>query len=175
MSPISDEVIAQTIEILGTTGIEDESIEQRVRELVTDDMSARRLIDWIPEAFGLVLASHLPDKLVLPATFSVKDIKGNWVELRFQVEPIFTAALKMATRLFHEGPVETFENVAARGSLTNAICRAKEKGRSMDGAVMGGPAFLGISAEVYDSTPAPATSGRSQSRKSFWQRLVSRL
>lgn len=160
MTPIPEETVQAAIAIIGTSGIEDEQIERDVRALVSDDMTARRLIDWIPEAFGIVLVSHISNKIILPKTFSAKSTAGKWVQLPFQTEPIFVTALQIAQVIFHEGPKETFQNVSLRSSMTNTVNNALNSGVSLDGACMSGPALIGIPADVYPSPPKP-----------FWRRL----
>lgn len=160
MTPISEDTIRSAISIIGTQGIEDDQIERDVRALVDDDMSARRLIDWIPEAFGIVLVSYISNKIVLPKTFSAKSAAGKWVEIPFEKEPIFAEALKMAQTIYHEGPKDIFQNVSFRSSMTNTVDNALNSGASLDGAYLSGPALIGIPAEVY-----PIVT------KSFWRRL----
>lgn len=160
MTPIPEETVQAAIAIIGSSGIEDEQIERDVRALVTDDMTARRLIDWIPEAFGIVLVSHISNKIILPKTFSAKSTAGKWVELPFETEPIFVTALQIAQTMIHDGPKEVFQNVSLRSSMTNTVNNALNSGVSLDGACMSGPALIGIPAEVYPSPPKP-----------FWRRL----
>jgi hypothetical protein len=163
MTPIPNNIVEAAIQIIGTSGIEDEAIESRVRELVSDEMTARRLIDWIPEAFGLVLISHISSKIILPTTFSAKASDGHWVTLKFEAEPIFTVALQMAQSIYQNGPGEVFKNISLRSAMTDSVNRALNSGRSLDGASLSGPALIGIPAEVYSDTP-----------KSFWQKIFSR-
>ena len=159
MDPVSEQRIRAVVEILGTPNIEDVDIETEVRKLVDDEMTSRRLIDWIPEVFGYVLISHISDKLILPKTFSAQSGKGQWVEFPFELEPIFAAALKIAQFHFHEGPKDLFQNIASRSSMANTVNRALETNRSLDGAVLSGPALIGIPANIY-----------SRSRKPFWRK-----
>lgn len=163
MNSVSDEIIALAAEVIGTAGLEEEEIERRVRGLVDDDMTARRLIDWIPEAFGMVMALHISLKITLPTKFSAKSRNGKWLRFALTDEPIFNSALRLAEKMHHEGPRETFLNISGRSSLILTIDKALNEGVSVEGARFSGPALIGIPAEIY---PAPP--------KSFWQRLFSR-
>jgi hypothetical protein len=162
MTPIPEETVRAAIFIIGTPEIEDEQIEKDVHALVDDDMAARRLIDWIPEAFGMVLVSHLSNKIVLPKTFSARSTNGKWFEMPFEVEPIFVVTLKMAQTIYHEGPRDVFRNVSRRSSMTNTVNNALNSGASLDGGCLSGPALIGIPADVYPLPPI-----------SFWRRLFS--
>lgn len=160
MTPIPDETVRAAISIIGTSDIDDKQIERDVRALVSDDMTARRLIDWIPEAFGIVLISHISNKIGLPKTFSAKTAAGKWIQLPLEIEPIFVTALQVAQTMFHEGPNDVFKNVSLRSSMINVVNSALKSGVSLDGGCISGPALIGIPAEVYPSPP-----------KSFWRRL----
>jgi hypothetical protein len=160
MKSISDDVVSNAIRILGSDGISEDEIEAQVAALVSDPMEARRLVDWIPEAFGMVLVSHL-GKPVLPNTFSAKDVQGKWKSFPITCEPIFVSALVVAQRIFHDGPRALHQNIAMRSSIANTANNALNAGVSIDGAVFSGPALIGIPAEVYPKQP------------SFWQRLFS--
>ena len=99
----SDELILQTIDILATANISDAEIETRVAALSPDAMTARRLVDWIPEAFGLVLIFHWPDGPTPSKTFSARDKDGNWHNFECNREPIFGPALRIGAELHHQG------------------------------------------------------------------------
>lgn len=161
MLPVLAEQLEQAVAIIGSDGIGDEEIEIKVASLVQDPMLARRLIDWPPEAFGIVLVSHMNiSKLTLPTTFSAKSNRGAWVELEFKVEPIFQSAIRLGTDMYHSGPRNTFSNVALRSAIVAVVNRALNEGSSLDGATLSGPALIGIPAEVYIPQPRP-----------FWRRL----
>lgn len=162
MLSISDTQLEEVAAIVGAAGVDDEALEPRVAMLVQNSMLARRLIDWLPEAFGMVLVSHM-DAVTLPTTFSVKNKRGDWVELDLSVEPIFHSAIRLATHMFHNGPRDMFSNIALRSALVVAVNRALNEGRSLKGAVLSGPALLGIPAEIY----LPPS-------RSIWQKLFRR-
>lgn len=133
---------------MGSEGIDDDDVETRVAALVQDPMLARRLIDWLPEAFGIVLISHM-GTVTSPDTFSAKNKSGEWVQFDLKAEPIFELATRLAMRIFHEGPRSTFSNIVGRSALLAAASRGLDDGESLDGASLGGLAMLGIPAEVY--------------------------
>ncbi len=161
MHIVSQEVIDGVVEILGESGISADEIESRVTGLVSDPPLARRLIDCIPEAFGLVMMSHI-GKVVLPTTFSARDRHGKWKSFPFSSEPIFDAALKTAERMIQDGAQTTFQNVATRSSMVSSLNKALHQGANIDGMISSGPFFIGIPAETYPEV-----------KKNFWQKLFS--
>lgn len=158
MQPIAPALVAETIDIIGAGSFTDGQIEEKVLALAGDAMTARRLIDWIPEAFGVALARRL-GKVTIAKTFSAKNAQGKWKSIPMTAEPVFVVALEAALKMYQEGPREKFINVARRSSIFNAINNALNAGASLDGAAMSGPALIGIPAEVY-----PA-------KEPFWKRI----
>lgn len=159
MSTVLPELVAQAVAILGTDGITDAEIESNVLALTQDSMLARRLIDWPPEAFALVLIPHIA-KVNLPTTFSARSKSGSWIEFSFQLEPIFEVAIRLGMDMYHSEQRSTFGNVALRGSTLDAVNKALNQGDPLEGATLSGPALVGIPAEVY-APPA----------KPLWRRL----
>jgi hypothetical protein len=159
MLETSPDLIKRAIAVIGTDGISDEEIEARVLGMTRDAMLARRLIDWPPEALGMVLIPHMAT-VNLPTTFSARSHSGNWVEFKFQVEPIFSDAVRIGIEMYHSGPRNVFRNIVLRSSIVDAVNNALNQGASIDGATISGPALVGIPAEVYLSKP-----------KSLWRRL----
>lgn len=160
MLQVAPELIERSVEIIGSDGISNEVIESQILALSQDRMLARRLIDWLPEAFGLVFVPHLA-KVVLPTTFSAKSSRGKWMEFEFKVEPIFPIAVRIGMEMYHAGPNKTFSNIALRSSIVNVVNQALNNGSPLDGATLSGPALIGISAETY--LPPP---------KSLWRWLL---
>lgn len=145
-------LVASAIDHLGNPELSVPEIEAAVLALAGGDaMLARRLIDVVPEGFGLVLVSHVESAatLQLPTEFSVQDAAGDWVDIPLTREPVFVAALLAAQRMFHAGPRLKFETVTNRSGLLHAVNNALNDGQSLDGATLGGPRFLGIPAAVY--------------------------
>jgi len=123
MEPVSPETVRAAIEILGVCERVDAKVEKRIRALVADDLTVRRLVDVIPEAFGLVLAAHLPEAetVTLPTTFSVQNAAGQWRAFPIRNEPVFADAIKIAQHIFHNGPRHIFKTNADRSSVIDAI------------------------------------------------------
>ena len=80
MEALSPDLIYQAVKILGAQPDAQDAVEAQVRALVGDDLTVRRLADVVPEAFGLVLASHLPgtENMTLPDTFCAQDEDSEW-------------------------------------------------------------------------------------------------
>ena len=148
MPDVPPELVERAIAIIGADGISEDDIEARVLPLADNAMLARRLIDWPPEAFGLVLIPHMAE-VTLPTRFSARSARGEWLEFDFSAEPVFVHAVSIAMRMYHEGPRATFRNVASRSSTMDAVNRALNAGETIDGATLSGPALNAIPAEVY--------------------------
>ena len=164
MSNVSIEDIQRTISQLGEGERRDVEIEIAVGRFASDKMTVRRLIDWIPEAFGMVLLPHVGD-VVLPTTFSARAKDGTWKHFAFDREPIFGLTLPIAAEMYHDGRRAAFAQIAKRSSSIVVANKALNAGQSLDGAVLGGPAMIGIPAEFYDAKAKPAAT-------SFWRKLV---
>ena len=159
MEALSPNLIYQAVEILGAQPDADDAVEAQVRALVGDDLTVRRLADVVPEAFGLVLASHLPgaESMTLPDTFCAQDEDGEWVEFPLRREPIFVVAADIAQHTFHNGPRALIQNLADRSSLLAAINKALNAGGSLDGTTLGPPSFFGLPAALYQAAASPDT------------------
>ena len=148
MLQVAQALIERSAAIIGADGISDDAIECEVLALSQDPMLARRLIDWIPEAFGLVFVPHLA-KVTFPTTFRARSNRGNWMEFEFKVEPIFPIAARLGMEMYHAGQNPSFGNVVLRSSMIDAVNKALNAGETLDGAVLSGPAMIGIPAETY--------------------------
>ena len=164
MLNVSTEDIQRAISQLGEGERRDLEIEIAIGRFASDKMTVRRLIDWIPEAFGYVLLPHVGD-VDLPATFSAKAKDGTWKEFPFDREPIFGEAVKIASAMYRDGPRTVFSNVAKRSCMVDAVNKALNAGAPIAGARMSGPKMLGIPAEFYDVKAKSAAT-------SFWRKLV---
>src|SRR5688500_1723640 len=120
-------------------------MEALVLNLAQDYMLPRRLVEWLPEAFGIVFIPHLAG-LNLPTTFSAQTRSGKWMEVEFQAEPIFSTAVRIGMEMYHSGPRDTFKNVVLRSSVVDAVNKALNENVSIDGATLSGPALIGIPA-----------------------------
>jgi hypothetical protein len=159
MPMISEDRLQQVVAILGSTAAQDVAMEAKVLELVGDKILAQRLLDWIPEVFGLVLVSHIGN-VNPPRTFSAKSSEGHWVEISLDAEPIFKAVVPIAMAMFHSGPKDAFRCIAQRSAILDTANNALNAGASLDGATLSGPALMSIPAEVY-----------AKQSQSFWHRL----
>jgi len=151
---VSHDAIHKAIAILGVDGTAESKVEADVASFASDKMVARRLIDWIPEAFGIVLVSHI-GKINLPTTFSARSNDGQWKHFEFKVEPIFVEALHIATDMYHSGDRSAFGNIAKRSSMVDVVNKVLNAGDSIDGGTLSGPALIGIPAEVYEGRSTP--------------------
>jgi hypothetical protein len=159
MLTVPIEAIHQAIAILGVEGISESEVESGIASFTGDTMVARRLIDCVPEAFGIVLASHV-GKINLPSTFSARSNGGKWKSFEFKAEPIFVESLRIAIDMYHSGDRSTFGNIAKRSSMIDVVNKALNAGESIDGATLSSPALIGISAETYEAKS-----------KSLWQKF----
>jgi len=164
MFDVSDEDIQRTISQLGEGDRRDTEIEIAVRRFAADPLTLRRLIDWVPEAFGYVLLPHVAD-LVLPTTFTARAKDGTWQEFAFDREPIFGRAVTIAAALYKQNPRGVFSAVAKRSTLVQAVNAALDSGKSLDGVRIPGPQMTGLPAEFYDVKPKAAGGG-------FWRKLI---
>ncbi|KRA16122.1 MULTISPECIES: hypothetical protein [unclassified Lysobacter] len=153
LSAPTESVLKQAIDIVGQEGVSEDEIERRVAALVEEPMLARRVIDWLPEVFGLVLVSHM-DGVELPTTFSARDRRGRWHRFEFEIEPVFKSALVLAVEMYHAGPRRGFGAVALRSSVVAAASQALRENGTLEGADLTGPALAGIPAELYASAAA---------------------
>jgi len=153
MEALSPGLIYQAVQILGAqeASAHNDIAEEKIGTLVRDAVTVRRLADVIPEAFGLVLASHIPgaENMTLPVTFRAQDDSGEWVEFPMRCEPIFVVALDIAQHTFHNGPRALMQNLADSSSLLSAISQALDTGASLDGTSLGPPSFFGLPASLY--------------------------
>lgn len=161
LAPVPADVIHKAIMVLGVEGIAEGEAEANIASFAHDNMVVRRLIAWIPEAFGIVIVSHL-GKINLPSTFSARSSDGQWKQFEFKLEPIFAEALRLAADMYHSGDRVAFANIAKRSSTVDIVNKVLNARHSIDGATLSGPALMGIAAEVYDAEPTP-----------MWRRLFS--
>lgn len=154
--------------VFGLLGREDKSIEEiesEVLSMVPDAMTARRLIDWIPEIVALVIVGHICD-LKLPNTFSATTAEGRCVELEFDSEPIVAFAFAVASDAIHSERKQHALRVASRSATMAVVNRTLEAGHALEdlgGGSLSGPTMIGIPAEIY-----------SPRKSSIWQRFLGR-
>ncbi len=163
MQPVPLEHLQRTISILGDGDRRDTEVDIAVGRFAADRMTVRRLVDWIPEAFGFVLLPYVAD-VVLPTTFSVKAADGRWKHFVFEREPLFADAVQLGAAMYREDPRGMFSHIARRSSVISAVNESLDTGASLTGAKVSGPALLGVPAEFYEEPKAKAGS--------FWRKLV---
>ena len=163
MFNVTDELLQRAISLLGEGERRDAEILVSVARLVPDKLTAHRLIDWIPEAFGYVLLPHVGD-LRLPAAFTARAKDGGWREFSFDREPIFAQTVAIATAMYADNPRGVFSLVAKRSTMVQAVNAVLNEGRSAKGIAVAGPAIAGVPAEFYDARPKAAGG--------FWRKLV---
>jgi hypothetical protein len=162
MLDVTDELLQRTISLLGEGERRDAEIVVGVARFAPDKMTARRLIDWIPEAFALVLIPHVGE-VTLPTTFSAKAADGGWKEFPLEREPIVAQAMKIGTAMYEGGQRDVFSAVVKRSALLGSVNKTLNEGASITGATLGGPAMIGVPAELYEPKAG---------KTSFWRRLV---
>ena len=133
---------------LGDASRSDEDVERLVLAVAKSHVLARRLIDWLPEVFALVLIGH-SWKVGLPKHFTVRNSLGEWEAVAFKDEPIVAVALCLATHVYHNGPRDQFKRIVSRSALLNTINNALNSGANIEGAQLGDLKMFGIGAEVY--------------------------
>jgi hypothetical protein len=162
---VEPEWVHAVFELLGLENKSIEEIESEVRSMVPDAMTARRLIDWIPEVVALVIVAHISD-VKLPSTFSATTAEGRWVELQFDSEPVIALAYVAASDAIHSEHKQHALRVASRSATMAVVNRTLDTGHALEdlrGGSLSGPAMIGIPAEIYSSRKPP-----------IWKRLLGR-
>lgn len=162
---VEPEWVHAVFDLLGREDKSIEEIESEVLSMVPDAMTARRLIDWIPEVVALVIVGHISD-VKLPNTFSATTAEGRCVELRFDSEPIVAFAFAVASDAIHSERKQHALRVASHSAMMDAVNHALNAGHTLEdlrGSSLSGPAMIGIPAEIY-----------SPRKSSIWQRFLGR-
>lgn len=134
---------------LAISGLSADAYAAAVVALVGDPVLARRLMDWLPEAFGLILVGHMGE-IGLPRTFKARDHSGEWREIPLSNEPVFARAVEFAAHVYHAGPRHLFSGMAAQSAVVDAVSRALNAGDAIDGATLGPIEMRGIPPGTYD-------------------------
>jgi hypothetical protein len=146
MQQVTIDQLEQVARILGSHA--ESEHDAAVTALLGNEFLARRAIDWLAEAFGLVLIQHIA-AVKLPRTFKAQNRDGEWVEIPFTAEPIFGLALRLGTAIYHSGPREIFSKIALRSALVSVVNKALNSGANLEGAELSSPSMLGLKAETY--------------------------
>lgn len=151
LQALSPELVERATAVFGEGEHSDDQIETEMLALAGDPMTARRLLDVVPEAFGLLLIAHIPAcaEVVLPNGFQAQAADGRWHVFPWEREPLFALAAQVAARMLHEGPRARFQTIAMRGSMIAAVNNALNQETELAGSTLGAPAFIGLPAELY--------------------------
>jgi hypothetical protein len=122
-------------------------LQARAEAIAGSASLARRALEWLPEAFGLVAVSHL-EELNVPTKFSARRADGAWEHFRFSAEPLFAASVHLALAAAHQAN-SSFKAIAEQSSAIAAVDNALNAGQDLKGATLSGPALIGIPAETY--------------------------
>lgn len=153
-------LVIEAVEILGQDGAREGDIEARMLALADgDEMLARRLIDCLREAFGLVVVSHVrgADQMTMPDSFKAQDAQGEWREFPMSAEPIMAMGARIASHVYHEGPRALLRNIADCSAMLNTVNNALNAGGTLEGSTLNGPEFLGIPADLYAGSSPGST------------------
>jgi len=149
LNGLNQETLRRIALILADRNASQQEIAERVAELVPDKATAQRAKDWLPEAFGWLLISDMPDA-VPPRSFHVRTEAGVWKELPMQAEPLFDACLRLADQMIRDGLKEEFGVLACGSSIVNALDNLLNAGAELRGTVISGPAFIALRYEMYE-------------------------
>jgi hypothetical protein len=150
--PIMDDIAFEALAQMADLAVSSASREQHeasVTRLAGDPALARRVLDGLPEAFGIVLAAHLEPTLEPPTTFFARDRAGAWVEFPLSADPVFAQAIRLASVVFHHGPRDVFERLASASAVQAAISAALDAGASLVGGTLQPLRMHGLAAETY--------------------------
>lgn len=151
LQTLSPDLVERAIAVFGEGERSDDQIEAQMLALAGDPTTARRLVDVVPEAFGLLLIAHIPAcaEVAMPDGFQAQAADGRWHVFPWEREPLFALAAQAAARMFHEGPRARFQAIATRGSMIAAVDNALNQETDLAGSTLGAPAFIGLPAELY--------------------------
>jgi len=149
MESITNQTIRHSIVHMANCDLNQGSEEAAIAELVRSEMAMRRIVDWVPEAFGIFFIAQQFPKIILPTTFSAQKQDGNWQEYPFKCEPVFVTSLDIAKEIYTKGPSQVFESITLRSSMVGTVNKSLESDVCLDNAVLSGPALLGIPADTY--------------------------
>jgi len=144
METITEDKLGEIAALVADRALSEVEREQRALAIAGSPELARRALDWLPEAFGLVAIAHM-DGVELPSTFSAKRLDGSWQEFPLSAEPLFAQAVKLAMRS------PDFKRVAEQSGCIEAVNKALNAGDDLKGARISGPAILGVPAEAYST------------------------
>lgn len=146
---LNKKTLLQVAQLMTADVLSEEDVGKRILTLVEDPLLVQRAMAWLPEAFGWVLASKI-GKFRLPGSFQARTSKGEWSEFPLSAEPLFNVALSLAEETFQLGLKALFEKLALRSAVMSSLNAALDAGVDVNEAVISGPAFLSLPAEIYE-------------------------
>lgn len=148
LASLNKEVLKLISDLMASEGYPNAKSEQEISTLAGELGLAKRATEWLPEAFGHVLISHISG-VILPMTFHVKDVNGYWHELPFTAEPLVRDAIELGVEAIDLGLGNIVAKISLRSSIVAAVNSALNSGTDISGAKISGPAFVNLSAEMY--------------------------
>ena len=146
-APVSYEVVVQAADILAAEGAEEEGIETKLLALAGDEMLAKRLREWIREAFGRAVLLDSGHRIHFVDSFSVFTRERKAVTVPNRAEPIVEMGTRLAQEYLRQDRKEFVLRIAEGSAALRSAMPAIEQGVSLDGAVSAS-AFKGIPAEA---------------------------
>lgn len=135
---------------LSVSDVTESEYKRLAADVVGDPHLARRIIEWLPEACGLMLIGHM-DGVGLPTTFEARDRAGEWKSFPLSRDPIVADALEFASRIIHDGPTYLFEGLAMQIVVLGRMDRALNAGESLEGTILPPPRMRSVYAEMLAS------------------------
>ena len=144
----SKDKLKQIAKLIGTEGYSDEYIYKSAINITGSESIAQRALDWTPEAFGLLLASHIPD-IAPPKTFHARDSRDVWHEFPLAAEPLVQELTKLAEEVISTGEVSLFAKLSQSSSIVATLNSALNAGIAAADIKLSGPAFVHLPADIY--------------------------
>ncbi len=166
MRSIDIKTIENSVVIIGNDSLDDDEVEKQILKLCANEKDMRRIVDFVPEAFGYVLRSHMKQAVVLSNKFGARDKEGEFVMIDLALEPIWKDAIMLGQKLYQEGPRDLFKSVSLKSAVINTVNNALNGGANLDGATISPTMMLGIMAEDYQN---PLSD--SPQKKAWWRIL----
>ena len=153
MEMLSRAQLEQIAAIVADRSLSHADRESRATAIAGSSVLANRALDWLPEAFGLLALSQIPD-FVPPTTFSAIDQDGAWHQFPFSAEPLFDLSIELARSTCNH----LIRPIGEQSSCVNAVDQALNAGHSLKGATISGPALVSVLAETYFPGQASRTA-----------------
>lgn len=143
--------VERALEILGTYQAlpDDPELVEALRQQGFESQDAERLVALLPIAFGRATLQrhgikHFRDEAL------VRHLDGSTTEILLSDQPIYTAALQVATEA-QEGPAGVA--LAARSVEMRLLAPALRAGQAIDIRGLAAPGFFGYDKELFARPP----------------------